>query len=159
MPQVDAITLALEKNLMTGNYSYWTTTTLLSLLYLASATMYIARRDWVRRALADLGYPGYLVPMLTAVKILAVAAILSRVSVALSDLAYAGMLFHLLLSASAHVGVRKPGGALPAAVGLVLLVVSFATQNAARDIPSPYAPAGNVVAAHGNIGIPATQDQ
>ncbi|MGJ3699478.1 DoxX family protein [Variovorax sp. AFSI2.2] len=124
---------------MTPNYPYWISTTLLSLLYLASAIMYIAKRGWVRRALADLGYPAYLVPILTAVKFLAVAAILSRASVALSDLAYAGMFFHLLLSASAHLGVRKPGGALPAAVGLVLLAASFATQNTARDIPSPYA--------------------
>ena len=130
---------------MTGNYTYWIGTALLSLLYLASAITYIAKRNWVRQALADLGYPGYLIPVLTAVKILAVAAILSRVSAVLSDLAYAGMFYHLLLSASAHIGVRKPGGALPAAVGLVLLVASFVTQNAARDVPSPYAP---VAAAH-----------
>lgn len=126
---------------MTQNYLYWVSTMLLSLLYLASATMYIARRNWVRQALADLGYPGYLVPVLTAVKLLAVAAILSRASMALSDLAYAGVFYHLLLSGLAHIGVRKPGAALPAAVGLVLLVASFATQNTARDMPSPYAPA------------------
>ncbi|MDP9606283.1 DoxX family protein [Variovorax sp. NFACC27] len=126
-----------QENLMTGNYTYWISTALLSLLYLASAAAYVAKRDWVRQALADLGYPGYLVPVLTVVKILAVAAILSRISVPLSDLAYAGMFYHLLLSGLAHIGVRKPGGALPAAVGLVLLVASFATQNLARDIPSP----------------------
>jgi hypothetical protein len=74
---------------------------------------------------------------MTAVKILGVAAILSRASVALSDLAYAGMLYHLMLSGLAHLGVRKPGGALPAAVGLALLAASFVTQNAAREIPSP----------------------
>ncbi|MCX4151950.1 MULTISPECIES: DoxX family protein [Paraburkholderia] len=126
---------------MTENHVYWTSTALLSLLYLASATMYLFKREWVRQALADLGYPTYLVPTLTAVKLLAVAAVLSRISVALSDLAYAGMFYHLLLSALAHLGVRKHSGSLPAAVGLVLLVVSFMTQNTAHDIPSPYAPA------------------
>lgn len=126
---------------MAESYSYWVSTTLLCLLYLASATLYLFKRGWVRQALAKLGYPGDLVPLLTAVKILAVAAILSRASVALSDLAYAGMLYHLLLSASAHINVRKPGGATPAAVGLLLLIASFATQNAARDTQSPYAPA------------------
>lgn len=126
---------------MTGTYLYWTSTALLSALYLASATLYIARRDWVRQALADLGYPRYLVPVLTATKLLAVAAILSRWNVALSDLAYAGVLYHLLLSGAAHLGVRKPGAALPAAVGLVLLVASFMTQNAGRAVPSAYAPA------------------
>lgn len=65
-------------------------------------------------------------------------AILSRVSVPLSDLAYAGIFFHLLLSGLAHIGVRKPVGALPAAIGLALLITSFMTQNDARDLPSPY---------------------
>lgn len=125
---------------MAANYAYWISTFLLSLLYLASATLYIVKKDWVRKTLVELGYPAYLVSILTAVKILAVVAILSRINVPLSDLAYVGIFYHLLLSALAHLGVRKPDGALPAAVGLVLLVVSFATQNTARDIPSPYWP-------------------
>jgi hypothetical protein len=123
---------------MAANYTYWISTALLCLLYLASAIMYVTRRDWVRQALADLGYPAYLVQVMIAVKVLGVAAILSRVNVALSDLAYAGMFYHLLLSGLAHLGVRKPGGAVPAAVGLALLIASFATQNAAREMPSPY---------------------
>ena len=126
---------------MTGNYAYWISTALLSLLYLTSAIMYLVRTDWVRQALADLGYPAYLVPIFIAVKILGVVAILARVNVALSDLAYAGMLYHLLLAAAAHLGVRKPSAAVPALVGLVLLLASFVTQNVARDTPSPYAPA------------------
>jgi hypothetical protein len=122
---------------MAENYLYWISTALLCLLYLSSAVMYATRREWVRQALAGLGYPAYLVPVMIAVKVLGAAAILSRVSVPLSDLAYAGMFYHLLLSGLAHLGVRKPGGALPALVGLVLLTASFATQNAARAIPSP----------------------
>lgn len=121
-------------------YAYWTSTTLLCLLYLASAATYLTKRDWVRQALSELGYPAYLIPILTAVKLLGVAALASRFSVALSDLAYAGMFYHLLLSTSAHFNARKPGGALPAMAGLVLLAASFVTQNAAREAPSPYAP-------------------
>lgn len=120
-------------------YIYWISTTLLSLLYLASATLYLVKREWVRQALADLGYHANLIPILIAVKILAVGAILLRINVPLSDLAYAGMLYHLLLSALAHINVRKPRGALPAVICLVLLVASFLTQNAARDVQSPYA--------------------
>lgn len=128
-------------------YIYWISTTLLSLLYLASATLYLVKREWVRQALADLGYPANLMPLLIAVKILAVVAILLRINVSLSDLAYAGMLYHLLLSAFAHINARKPSGALPAAICLVLLVTSFLTQNAARDVQSPYvqAPAAHLV--------------
>ncbi|WP_186075905.1 DoxX family protein [Burkholderia gladioli] len=124
---------------MAANYAYWISTTLLALLYLTSAGLYIVKRDWVHQTLAELNYPApYLVPLMIVVKVLGPLAILSRVSVPLSDLAYAGIFFHLLLSGSAHLGVRKPKGALPAVIGLMLLVVSFTTQNAARDTPSPY---------------------
>lgn len=123
---------------MIESYTYWFATALLVLLYLASAILYIVKREWVRQALADLGYPRYLVPLLTAVKLLAVVAIVSRFNIALSDLAYAGMFFHLLLSGLAHVGVGKPSGAVPAVVGLLLLGASFATQNDGREVPSPY---------------------
>lgn len=120
-------------------YIYWFSTALLSLLYLTSAAIYIVKRRWVEQTILGFGYPDYLVPVLIVVKLLAVAALLSRVSVGLSDLAYAGMLYHLLLSALAHVGVRKPAAALPALVGLTLLGTSFLTQNAARQTLSPYA--------------------
>lgn len=124
---------------MTPTSLYWLSTALLSLLYLSSAFLYASKAAWVRRILAELDYPAaYLVPLMAVVKVLAPLAILSRISVPLSDLAYAGIFFHLLLSGSAHLGVRKPKGALPAVVGLALLAASFATQNAARDVPSPY---------------------
>lgn len=127
---------------MTATTLYWISTALLSLLYLSSAFLYATKGAWVRKTLAELNYPApYLVPLMIAVKVAGIAAILSRVSVPLSDLAYAGIFFHLLLSGSAHLGVRKPKGALPALIGLVLLATSFTTQNAARDVPSPYAQA------------------
>jgi len=123
---------------MAENNIYWISTALLSVLYLVSAITYILKKEWVRETIVGFGYPGYLVPILTTVKFLAVAIILSRVSVELSDLAYAGVFYHLLLSGIAHIGVRKPSGAIPAVVGLTLLIASFVTQNAAREIPSPY---------------------
>ncbi|MBH0014529.1 DoxX family protein [Pseudoalteromonas sp. NZS100_1] len=129
---------------MAQTYAYWISTAMLSVLYLSSAGLYLARRDYVREVLRGLGYhAAYLVPVMAAIKILAVLAILSRFSVALSDLAYAGILYHLLLSGIAHLGVRKPGGAIPAVVGLILLIASFVTQNTAREMPSPYAPAAS----------------
>ncbi|CAN7685826.1 DoxX family protein [Rhizobium leguminosarum] len=120
-------------------YGYWISTALLSVLYLASAYMYATKKQWVRQALTELGYSANtLVPFMIIVKVLGPVAILSRVSVPLSDLAYAGIFFHLLLSGLAHIGVRKPVGALPGAIGLALLIASFMTQNDARDVPSPY---------------------
>jgi hypothetical protein len=123
---------------MAAPYTYWISTAFLSLLYLTSAYIHATKGAWVRKALADLGYPAYLVPFMIVVKILGPVAILSRFSVALSDLAYAGIFYHLLLSGMAHLGVRSLKGAVPTAVGLMLLATSFATQNAAREMPSPY---------------------
>ncbi|WP_418132127.1 DoxX family protein (plasmid) [Variovorax sp. 375MFSha3.1] len=126
---------------MAATYIYWLSTALLALLYFASATMYIAKGDFVRNAQAELGYSAlYLVPLMVVVKVLGPLAILWRFNVALSDLAYAGIFYHLILAGMAHLGVRKPTDAVPAAVGLVLLIASFVTQNAVRQLPSPYAP-------------------
>ncbi|NNU49199.1 DoxX family protein [Rhizobium sp. WYCCWR 11279] len=120
-------------------YVYWISTALLSVLYLASAAIYVTKRDWVRQVLAELGYTApFLIPFMIVIKILGPVAILLRVSVPLSDLAYAGIFFHLLLSGLAHIGIRKPARTLPAAIGLALLVTSFVTQNDARDMPSPH---------------------
>jgi hypothetical protein len=131
---------------MIENYIYWISTALLSLLYFASASMYIVKGDYVRNAQAELGYSAsHLVPLMIVVKILGPAAILWRFNAALSDFAYAGMFYHLVLSASAHLGVHKPKGSIPAAVGLILLAASFVTQNAVREFPSPYAPPSAVI--------------
>ena len=103
--------------LMPEFYVYWISTALLSVLYLASAAIYVTKRDWVRQVLAELGFQAsYLIPFMIIIKVLGPAAILSRVSVPLSDLAYAGIFFHLLLSGLAHVGCRRragPGAAEP----------------------------------------------
>jgi len=133
---------------MSSIYIYWISTVLLSLLYFASAAMYIVRRAFVQKAQADLGYSApLLVPFMIVVKILGPVAILWHFNVALSDLAYAGILYHLVLSGMAHLGVYKPRGAIPAAMGLIFLVASFWTQNAARELQSPYAPAVAVIQA------------
>lgn len=118
---------------------YWIATGLLALIYLSGGIMYLTNLDWVRGAFAALGYPGYLVPFLAVAKIAAAVTVLWRYSVALSDLAYAGMLFHLLLAASAHLAAGDMGFG-PAVVGLIALGVSFTTQNAARMPASPHAP-------------------
>ncbi|SCK14322.1 DoxX family protein [Vogesella sp. LIG4] len=125
---------------MTRKHAYWISTTLLCLLYLASATFYATQGDKVRQLLGALGYPGYLVPVLFVVKVLGVIAVLSRVSAAVSDLAYAGMFYHLLLAFSAHINAHDGVGFIPALIGLGLLLASFLTQNAARAKTSPYAP-------------------
>lgn len=127
---------------MAAIYTYWISTALLSALYLSSAFLYLTKKDFVQKAQADLGYQApHLIPLMIVVKVLGPAAILTRLSVPLSDLAYAGVFYHLILSGMAHLGVRSFKGAVPAVIGLALLATSFATQNEARQAPSPYAAA------------------
>lgn len=131
--------------------TYWISTILLSLLYFFSAAMYIVKGEFVRKAQAELGYSApLLVPFMIVVKILGPIAILWRFNVAISDLAYAGIFFHLILSGLAHIGVRKPTAAVPALIGLILLAASFTFQNNARQIPSPYAPVAKAIQATPN---------
>ncbi|ANV26593.1 MULTISPECIES: DoxX family protein [Hyphomicrobiales] len=123
---------------MNIKWVYWIATILLSLIYLGGGLMYLFNIQMVQGLFVNFGYPGYIVPILGVVKLLAAATILSRFNVALSDLAYAGMFFHLILAAGAHIGVSDFAGLPPSLVGLVLLAVSFLTQNRARPKPSPY---------------------
>ena len=115
--------------------TYWVATGLLSLVYIGSAIFYLTSIEMVQGMYAALGYPAYLVVPLAVAKLAGAAAILSRVSIRLSDLAYAGMFFHLLLAISAHINAGD-GGFVPALVALIALGVSFQLQNAVRKTPS-----------------------
>jgi hypothetical protein len=116
---------------------YWVATSLLAALYLAGGAWYLSDIAGVQKTIVTFGYPAYLVPLLGTAKLAGALTILTRFSVKLSDLAYAGMFFHLLLAASAHINVGDHGFG-PALVGLVALFISFITQNDARKKPSPY---------------------
>jgi hypothetical protein len=119
-------------------WAYWISTGLLCAMYLAAAGFYLTQGPMVASMYGALGYPTYLIGILIVAKILGPAAVLSRVSVPLSDLAYAGMFYHLLLAISAHLNAGDMG--FPPALGmLICLIVSFFTQNAARKGASPYA--------------------
>lgn len=128
-----------------GKIVYWVSTVLLCLLYSATAIMYLAQKPMVEEGFRFLGYPAYLVTLLIVLKIAAPLAILTRVSVRLSDLAYAGMFYHLVLTISAHLNARDDGFA-PALVALVVVVISFLSQNAGRKVASPNVPSVGLAA-------------
>lgn len=119
---------------------YWVATLTLCLMYLAAAGLYLTQGETVAQGFIAFGFPAYLVQVLIVAKIAAPLAILGRMSVRLSDLAYAGMVYHLLLALSAHLNAGD-GGYLPALLALALVLTSFLTQNAARKPPSPNVPA------------------
>lgn len=117
---------------------YWVATGILCLVYLGGAVFYITQGEMVRGMYGQLGYPAYLVSVLIVAKIAAVIAILLRKPIWLSDLAYSGMFWHLLLAISAHVNAGDFGFP-PALVALICLIVSFLWQNKARSgAISPY---------------------
>ena len=103
---------------------YWAATGILSLMMFASAGMYLFNNTQVSELFVALGYPAYLVVPLAVLKIFGVAAILTKGSKILKDLAYAGFMYDFLLAASAHVNAGD-GEFLPALAALVLLGVSF----------------------------------
>ena len=123
---------------MKMKYIYWIATGLVCLGYLGGAALYTFNHDMVAGLFGQLGYPVYLTYLLPVVKVLGPLAILSRWRVWLSDLAYAGMFYHLLLALSAHLSSGVPGWQ-PSIVMLAALLVSFFTQNAVRSGQSPYA--------------------
>jgi hypothetical protein len=119
-------------------YIYWIATGLVCLGYLGGAGLYTFNHPMVAEMFPQLGYPVYLTYLLPIVKVLGPVAILSRYSIALSDLAYAGMFYHLLLALSAHITSGVPGWQ-PSLVMFILMLVSFFTQNAVRKGVSPHA--------------------
>lgn len=118
---------------------YWISTGLVCLVYLGSAAFYTFSMSAVQGTFIGFGYPGYLPYLLVPIKLLAVAALLVRRPVWLAQLAYAGCFYHLLLAFTAHVGAGDPGF-VPAVVAFVLLITSWATQNAVRKGVAAYAP-------------------
>jgi hypothetical protein len=122
-----------------GKLLYWASTLPLCLVYVMAAAIYVSQRPMVEEGFDFLGYPSYLISMLIFAKIAAPLAILSRLSVRLSDLAYVGMLYHLILAASAHLNAGD-GGHLPAFFALGLLLTSFLSQNVGRKVASPNVP-------------------
>lgn len=123
---------------MKMKYIYWIATGLLCLGYLGGAGLYTFNHAMVADMFPKLGYPVYLTYLLPIVKVLGPLAILTRWRVWLSDLAYAGMFFHLPLAFSAHVTSGQPGWQ-PAVIMFAIMLVSFFTQNAVRTPASPYA--------------------
>lgn len=103
---------------------YYAATTLLSLLLLFSAGMYIFNHQTVVNSFHSLGFPAYIVYPLAAAKILGVLTIWSNVSKTLTEWAYAGFFFNFLLALSAHLNAAD-GGYRFALLALVLWTVSY----------------------------------
>ncbi|MCD2258372.1 DoxX family protein [Psychroserpens luteolus] len=102
---------------------YWISTILLSLIFLYSAQMYFFNTEMVKGYFEALSYPSYIVIPLAIIKVLGVIMILWRKSNWLTEWAYAGFFFDLILATAAH---QNAGHAIGLSVaGIPMLLVSY----------------------------------
>jgi len=107
---------------------YWIATSLLSLILLFSASMYVFKNEMVEQLFVGFGYPTYLIYPLAFVKIVAIIMLFTQKSTFIKNLAYAGLFFELILAFFAHVMI-KDGGQIMALVALILLITSYIFSN------------------------------
>ena len=105
---------------------YYTSTILLTLLFIMGPMMYFFNHDEVALVFEKLGYPTYLIYPLATIKLLGVVAIWTNKSAWLKEWAYAGFFFDLVLALGAHVSIGD-GEYAPAIVGIVLVLTSYFT--------------------------------
>ena len=103
---------------------YWASTGLLCLMMVGSASMYFFNYEEVSKVVSGLGFPVFIIYPLGIAKLLGVLAILTRKSVLLKNLAYAGFFYNFILATGAHLYAQDGdvGGAL---VALMFVVTSF----------------------------------
>lgn len=81
---------------------YWVSTAILCGIMLYSASMYFTKTEMVKGFFENLNYPTYIVMPLAVLKLLGVAMVLWRQSKWLTEWAYAGFFFDLVLATLAH---------------------------------------------------------
>ncbi|MFT5846214.1 DoxX family protein [Psychroserpens sp.] len=102
---------------------YWIATILLSLIFLYSAQMYLFKTEMVEGFFEALNFPTYIIIPLAVVKILGVIMILWRKSNWLTEWAYAGFFFDLVLATAAHQDAGHGFGL--SLIGIPILLISY----------------------------------
>ena len=102
---------------------YWIATILLCGIMLFSASMYFTKTEMVKGFFESFGYPTYIVIPLAIAKILGVIMILWRKSNWLTEWAYAGFFFDLVLAFFAH--YFKGDDVTTPLLGVTFLLLSY----------------------------------
>jgi len=102
---------------------YWIATIGICAIMIYSAQMYLRNLDMVAGFFKHLNYPEYLVFPLAIAKILAVIMVLWRCNAWLTEWAYAGLFFDVVLAAVAHNHADED--ITLTLVALLLVVVSY----------------------------------
>ncbi|WP_299683557.1 DoxX family protein [uncultured Dokdonia sp.] len=103
---------------------YWITTGLLCALFFMGAMMYIFNYPRAESFFINLGFPTWIIYPLATLKILGVLTILTRKSIFLKEMAYAGFLFDAILALFAHIIVID-GEHMPAVFAIIFTILSW----------------------------------
>ncbi|MGH1337728.1 MAG: DoxX family protein [Aureispira sp.] len=103
---------------------YWIATGLLCFLFFSGAMMYLFNYQHAYKFFVSLGFPIWIIYPLAGLKILGVVAILTRKSLFLKELAYAGFLYDAILALVAHI-VVSDGEYAPAIVAIIVTIISW----------------------------------
>ena len=111
----------------TGKIAHYTSTGLLSVMMIMSASMYVFKHEEIAEVFTKLNYPSYIMYPLAGLKILGLIAIWTRKSNTLKEWAYAGFVFDFVIAFFAHYMISdgEQGGAFTA---LVLVIISKLTE-------------------------------
>lgn len=107
--------------------AHWTSTVFVCGLMTLSAGTYILDHDAVSETfLLKLGFPTWLIYPMAIAKLSAVLMLVSKFNNTLTEWAYAGLTFNLLLAVGAHVSTGDEQAISPA-IALSLLAISYYT--------------------------------
>ena len=106
--------------------AHWVFTGLISLLLLGSASMYIMKHDEVAEVFVDLHFPVWLLYPMAIAKFAGVATILTKFNKSITEWAYAGIFFNMLLALGAHLDCGDNDYIAPL-VALILTLGSYFT--------------------------------
>lgn len=115
--------------------TYWISTGLFAFALGASGVAYLVQAEpLVQNVVTTMGYPLHLFPLLGTLKLLGAITLVVPGVVRLKEWAYAGFVFNLVGAVAGHLSTDGVGGAIPAAVLLGVLAVSYATRPEHRNL-------------------------
>ena len=104
--------------------AYYTSTGLLSIMMVLSASMYLFNHEEIVAVFNTLGFPSYIIYPLAIAKLLGLVAVWTRKSEILLEWAYAAFFFNFILAISAHLN-NGDGDQMGGIIATVLLFMSY----------------------------------
>lgn len=111
---------------------YWISTIWLSLGMVSSGIVQLFKIEEGIAFILDLGYPRYFLTLLAIWKLLGVAAFLMPRYPLIKEWAYAGFFFMMSGAVYSHIAMGTTNEMVPAAISLVLIVISWYSRPASR---------------------------